>query len=257
MLRAAPYRLRRRAASLLRGVANLVFPPRCLACQEMVERTGTLCAACWPQMRWLRAPCCAACGLPFSHALGEGALCAACLARPSAASRWRAAIGYEGPGAALVARFKYQDGTSLAPVLAEWMQAAGREVLEGADLLIPVPLHWRRLLGRRYNQAGLLAAQIGRRAGIPVRMDLLRRTRHTVPQARLARAARQRNVRGLFAVVKARRALLQGSCVVLIDDVHTTGSTLEACARILKRAGAREVRCLTLARTLNDGMSGV
>lgn len=253
----AIYATRRRLASLLRAGVNLVFPPRCLACQEAVGQNGTLCAACWPRLRWLRAPHCARCGLPFAHTLGEGALCAGCLSAPSPVDRWRAALAYEGPVAELIGRFKYQDGTMLAPVLAEWMRQAGAELFDGADLLLPVPLHWRRLLGRRYNQAGLLASRLGALVGLPVRMDLLRRTRHTTPQARMSRAARRRNVRGLFAVPKQRKQALAGRCVVLIDDVHTTGSTLEACARVLKRAGAKEVRCLTLARTLNETMQGV
>ncbi len=253
----ANYAIPPRLASLARAGINLIFPPRCLACQEMVGQNGTLCADCWPKMRWLRAPHCARCGLPFGHALGEGAMCAGCLSAPSPVDFWRAALAYEGPAAELVARFKYQDGTMLAPVLAEWMRQAGAELLVGADLVVPVPLHWRRLFSRRYNQAGLLASRLGALCGLPVRTDLLRRTRHTQPQARMRRAERRRNVRGLFVVPPKNRAHLAGKCVVLIDDVHTTGSTLEACARMLKRAGAKEVRCLTLARTLNETMQGV
>jgi ComF family protein len=258
----APYAILRHLTSTLqrtvrasgRMAVDMLLPPRCLSCSEPLDRHGALCSECWPQMRWLRAPWCECCGLPFAHGLGQGALCGGCLAKAPKFASARSALAYDKGSNRMVARFKYQDATLLAPVLGEWMLRAGGEVLNGVEVIVPVPLHWRRLLWRRFNQAALLAGEIRRHTAIPLLANGLQRTRHTRPQASLTREQRKKNVRGLFRVRPSQRTALSGKIVLLVDDVHTTGATLEACSRALLRAGAKEVRCLTLARTLYDTM---
>jgi ComF family protein len=153
----------------------------------------------------------------------------------------------------LVLAFKHADRTQNAPAFAAWMARAGAELLDGADLIVPVPLHWTRLIARRFNQAALLARGLSKRTRIPFDPRLLVRTRRTRTQGDLTRSQRMRNVRGAFAVRANARSKLKGRTIVLVDDVMTTGATLEACAKALRRAGAKEVRVLALARVVRPG----
>jgi len=146
---------------------------------------------------------------------------------------------------------KYHDRTDLAPTMGRWMARAGTQLLDGADMLIPVPLHWRRAWRRRYNQSGALARVIERQSGVRLRTDLLQRVRATEQQVGLSRPQRASNVQGAFAVSAAGKAELQGRRVVLIDDVLTSGATLDACARALLRAKAAEVDVLVFARVVD------
>jgi ComF family protein len=236
----------------LEGALNLFFPPRCVACGGAVERAGTLCAACFAALHILGDPACARCGFPFEYDPGAGALCGACLEKEPPYARGWAVLRYDDAVAGFVARLKYADRTDLAPFCGRLMAAHGQRVLEGAEYLVPVPLHWRRMALRRYNQSLLLARCVARHTGIPLLADGMKRTRHTPPQASLTRRERLENVRGAFAVASRRRPQIAGRVVVLVDDVMTTGATLRACARALAQAKAAEVRILTLARRLRD-----
>jgi ComF family protein len=203
---------------------------------------------------FLGPPLCRGCGFPFELApaapAAEGALCAACHADPPAFDRARAVMAYDAGSRGLVLAFKHADRTEAAPPFARWMARAGAELLAEADVIAPVPLHRWRLLARRYNQAALLANQLGRLSGLPVVPDLLVRRRNTPSQGRLSAAGRSRNVAGAFAVHPRHAARVRGRCVLLVDDVLTTGATVAACTRVLRRAGAGQVDVLTLARVV-------
>ncbi len=244
-------RLARPALRGLDGLLDLVLPPQCLACGALTGGEGALCADCWQGMSFLAAPACAACGYPFELGVpGTDGLCGACIARPPAFDRARAALRYDDASRGLVIAFKHADRTHAAPAFARWMARAGAALLADADLIAPVPLHRRRLWMRRYNQAALLALALGRLAGKPCVPDLLLRIRPTPPQGRLGRRARARNVRRAFAPEPRRAALIAGRRVLLVDDVLTTGATVEEAARALTAAGARAVDVLTLARVV-------
>ncbi len=243
---------------LARRVLDALLPPRCLACGGGVDEPGRLCAGCWSSLRFLSAPLCRQCGYPFEvepvagqggDLLGE-ALCAACRRSPPAFDRARAALAYDAASKPLVLRFKHADRTDAAPAFALWMRQAAGELLRECDLVVPVPLHRRRLLRRRYNQAALLAARLARLGGKPHRPLVLQRRRATPSQGRLSRRRRRLNVAGAFAVPPAARPELKGRRVLLVDDVLTTGATLSACARTLKRAGAASVDAVVLARVV-------
>jgi ComF family protein len=234
-----------------RAVVDAVLPPRCLACGASVGEPDALCAPCWAAMTFFAPPWCAVCGLPFPHPMGEGAICAACAgARPSW-DRARAALRYDRHSRHLVLALKHGDRTHLAGALGRWMRRAGAELLDEADVVAPVPLHWTRLAARRFNQAALLAHAIHAAGGPPVAPDWLVRRRRTPSQGRLGPAARAKNVRGAFALRPG--CSVQGKRIVLIDDVLTTGATVEECARVLRRAGADRVGVLTLARSVRAG----
>jgi ComF family protein len=234
-----------------RAVVDGVLPPRCLACGLIVDEPDALCGPCWAAMTFFAPPWCAMCGLPFPHPMGENAVCADCARDRPSWDRARAVLRYDKHSRGLVLALKHGDHTHLARALGGWMRRAGAEVLDGADLILPVPLHWTRLFARRYNQAGLLAQAIRAAGGPPVAPDWLVRRRRTPSQGRLGAAARTRNVRGAFVLRPGRS--IRGKRVVIIDDVLTTGATVEECARVLRRSGAEFVGVLTLARALRAG----
>ena len=234
-----------------RAILDSVLPPRCLACGAIVDTPQTLCAPCWRGIIFFGQPWCVVCGLPFPHPQGEDAVCAECARETRSWDRARAVLRYDKNSRHLVLALKHGDRTHLAAAFGRWMHRVGGEVLSGADLLVPVPLHWTRLFQRRYNQAALLAQAISSAGGPPVAVDWLVRRRRTPPQGRLGPEARSRNVRAAFAIRPGRS--VAGKRVVIIDDVMTSGATLEECARVLRRAGAKSIGALTLARALRSG----
>ena len=234
--------LKQLAASAL----DLVFPPRCASCACMVASPGALCGACFAELSFITAPCCACCGLPFGFHLDEGALCGECIKDMPPFRLARAALQYDDRSRLQVLGLKFHDRTQFVPMMARLMKQAGAECFYGADALVPVPLHFRRLLRRGFNQSALLARALARDTGIRVHYRALVRRKYTPPQAGLTRAQRLDNVRGVF--IAHPRAQVRGKVLVLVDDVYTTGATVKACAKALLRAGAIEVRVLTLAR---------
>lgn len=233
---------------------NMLLPPRCLSCGETVAQTGALCAACWPNLQYITPPFCAGCGFPFAYDPGPGVFCGACIRETPPFDRARAVLRYDDASRDLVIAFKHGDRTDAAPAYGRWMTRAGAALLEDADFVVPVPLHRSRLLKRRYNQSAMLALAVGRESGTAVIPDLLVRTRKTPSQAGLGSAQRRRNVRGAFAIRESRSPLVKGGRVVLVDDVYTTGATVFACARVLRRGGAAAVDVLTLARVVRPSV---
>jgi ComF family protein len=237
---------------------DAVLPPLCLGCNDIVEAPGNLCAACWQRFSFVAPPYCERCGYPFAQDLGGAALCGACSAKPPRYRRARPALVYDDHSRRLILPFKHGDRTDIARACGRWMARAGAELLSGADLVTPVPLHWRRLLTRRYNQAQLLARTVVRETGkgsaVRLAPDLLRRRRWTGSQSGLRAEERRSNVRQAFDIHPRWRAALAGTTVLLIDDVLTTGATIEACVRTLQRGGARHVDVLTLARVVRPAI---
>ena len=232
------------------GLLDVLLPPRCLACRGAVDRQGLLCAACWRQISFITPPHCAVCGLPFGHDVGAEAICGQCLARPPRFDRARAAAVYDDGSRPLLLGFKLADRTEMAAALGGWLARAGAELLADADLIVPVPLHRWRLWRRRFNQSALLALKLGRESGIEVVPDLLMRKRATPTQRGLSAGERRRNVAGAFALRPVHTQRAQGARVLLIDDVLTTGATVEEAARVLRRAGVVRIDVLTLARVV-------
>jgi ComF family protein len=228
---------------------DIALPTQCVACREPVDGEG-VCAECWAKLSFIAKPYCPRLGIPFVYDPGPELLSMEAIANPPAYRRARAAVRYDDVARTLVHALKYQDRTDLAPTMGRWMARAGRELLDEADVLVPVPLHWRRAWGRRYNQSGALTREIGRQSGVKVATEALRRVRPTEQQIGLSRAQRAANVQGAFKVAPDRTADIQGRRVVLVDDVLTSGATTDACARALLRAKAAEVDVLVFARVV-------
>ncbi len=231
---------------------DLVFPPSCLACRKAVAATDALCATCWGAIRFIERPFCERLGTPFALDLGaEGLISPDAIANPPVYTRCRCVCHFdEGPARQLVHRLKYGDRLELAEAMGAWMARAGDELLAQADLLVPVPLHGMRLVRRRFNQAAVLAGAISARSGVPVDVESLRRDKATPPQVGLTRTQRALNVQGAFRVPPERRLSIEGRAVVLVDDVLTSGATINAAARALLRGGARRVDVLVFARVV-------
>jgi ComF family protein len=232
------------------SVLFVLLAPLCAACRRPLQAptSGPVCTDCWSALEPITPPICDGCGdpLPSWRLISvELSRCPRCRRRRGALDRGRAAGVYDGALRDILHAFKYDGRRTLAAPIARLMADAGHELLADADLVVPVPLHARRERSRGFNQARDLASRLGR----PV-ADALVRTRATPSQTDLPAARRHANVRGAFAVPPRRRDLFRGTVTVLVDDVSTTGATLEACARALKEAGAREVRALTAARVV-------
>ena len=230
---------------------NLLYPPSCLACHGATSAPDTLCTTCWRQVRFIERPYCERLGTPFAQDLGPGLLSPEAMADPPVWARARAVAGFdEGPARQLVYRLKYYDRMEIARPLGRWMARAGVELLEEADLLVPIPLHRVRLANRRFNQSMALASTISESCGVPVEALALERARRSPPQVGLSRIQRAANVQGAFRVPQDKRHLVEGRRIVLVDDVLTSGATSNAAARVLLRAGAAQVDLLVFARVI-------
>jgi ComF family protein len=232
-----------------------LLPPLCPATGIEVDAHGTVAADYWMSLRFIRKPFCEQCALPFPHDVGgaQGVLvCGACIENPPKFRRGRSALVYDDASRKIIVRYKHGDQLQAIHTLVPWMQTAGADVITDADVIIPVPLHRWRLLKRRYNQSALLARGLSQASLKPVCIDGLLRLKATPPQAKLNRKQRDDNMKGAFQVNPKRLAQVQGKTVLLLDDVLTTGATLNACADALYAAGATAVDVITVARVPKD-----
>jgi ComF family protein len=235
------------AHALARALADLAMPPLCLACHAPLADHDSLCSTCWRAITFLRPPLCDRLGIPLPYDIGGTAVSAAAIADPPVYDRARAVAAYDGTMRLLIHDLKFRDRHDARRLLGRWLTEAGGALLADADLLVPVPLYRFRLLARRFNQSAILAGEVARRSGVAMTPDGLVRVRRTASQVGLSREEREANVRGAFVVAPVAAARIPGRRVVVVDDVITTGATVSACARVLKRAGAARVDVLALA----------
>lgn len=231
---------------------DIIYPPVCIACRRATESHFALCPECWTKMRFIEKPYCDRLGTPFDIDFGQpGLLSPQALANPPVFSRARSVVRFDdGPARIIVYRLKYYDRLELARPVGRWMARAGAELLDDADLLAPVPMHRLRLIGRKHNQAAILAQAVSRETGVPACMNALERVKATPPQVGLSRTQRTTNLQGAFRIGENGKLAVLDKKIVLIDDVMTSGATANAAARALLRAGARRVDALTFARVV-------
>ncbi len=233
--------------------ADVLMPALCVSCHQPLATHDSLCAACWRNVRFLSHPLCDKLGIPLPFDPGGGPIVsAAAVADPPVYDRARAAMHFSGVGRELVHRFKYGDQHTPRWLFRRLLIHASRELAADCDVVMPVPLHHRRLWARRFNQSAILAGDLAVELDLDYWPQTLVRQRATAAQVGLTRDQRQRNLRGAFAVHADRTAEVFGRSVLLVDDVITTGTTAQACARVLKRAGARRVDVVALAMVTDD-----
>nr|WP_321455860.1 ComF family protein [uncultured Cohaesibacter sp.] len=236
-----------------RALQDLIIPPRCAGCGKIVQDANSLCGSCWADMEWIARPYCSVSGLPFAYDLGDSLVSPEVLANPPVYDKARSVAIFSRTARRLVHQLKYLDRTDLAVVMGRWMARAGADCLAAPEtLIVPVPLHRRRLWRRRYNQSALLAKAIADETGQIFMPELLKRTRHTRQQVGLSEEERRANVEGAFQLNLPDKLSLVGRTVVLVDDVWTTGATLEACCRVLRRANVAEICIITFARVVGS-----
>lgn len=235
-------------ASAAGGLVRAVLPPNCLVCGIPTTSEGTLCSNCWAGLRLIERPYCDKLALPFTYDLGRGTLSAEAIADPPPFERMRAVALFDGAARQLVHGLKYRDHLELVRWMAAWMVRAGGDVAADADVIVPVPLHWRRLWRRRFNQSAALANAIAAKTGRQAALDAVQRVRPTRNQVGLGEKARADNVRGAFRVDVDRRIEIAGKRVLIVDDVYTTGATMKAVTRALRGSGASAVDALVFAR---------
>lgn len=231
---------------LLHHISRGIYPPLCLSCSAETDTAG-LCAKCWRDTQFITGHACHCCGTPM---LGEpdGVPCDGCLRHPQAWSKGRAVAVYDGGARRIAMGLKHGDRLDMGPTLANWMVNAGREVLQDADIIAPVPLHWTRLLRRRYNQAVELSRHIASGCDLPHVPDLLTRTKRTSMQKDMTRDERFENQREALKVTDRFINHVKGKRIVIVDDVMTTGATLSACTEACISSGAANVNVLVFAR---------
>jgi ComF family protein len=236
-------------ADVLRACAvqalDFALPPRCPACGTIVGEVHSFCTDCWKQVEFLGDNGCSACGLPLQAT--DADQCGACLARPPRIARTRAAVAYDEISRGLAIRLKYGRKVAIARTMARYMAPLVRKEDSG-EILVPVPLHRTRLWRRGFNQSALVARELSRRLGLRSDPFLLRRLKRTPPLKGMSPLQRRKTVAGAFKVTDKEK--VAGKTIILVDDVLTTGSTAEACARALRRAGAARVELISWARVV-------
>jgi ComF family protein len=235
----------------LRPILDFALPPRCPGCGTVTLEPHRFCLDCWLRLSFLGPPCCVRCALPFDYESGADAECGRCIAEPPAFDRLRAAVAYGEVSRTVALKLKYGGRPGVAETIARFMERHLDP--DEAAILAPVPLHRWRIWRRGYNQSALIAAALARRTGREARLALIERVKATPPLRGLGPRERKEAVRGAFRVAAKHKAALKGRFVVLIDDVYTSGATANACARILRRAGAARVDILCWARVVRGG----
>jgi ComF family protein len=235
---------RKAALRLFRSVLDFALPPRCGGCGTIVDEVDSFCSGCWRDLDFLQGGC-LRCGLPLQAT--EAETCGRCLANPPRLDRIRSAVAYDDISRSIALRLKYGRRTALARTMSRYMRPLVTDLPSHA-VLVPVPLHRSRLWSRGFNQSALVARELSRSTGLPLSIDALKRVRATPSLKGMAMRQRRRTVAGAFRANPA--AELRGRTVILIDDVLTTGSTANACARVLKKAGAKRVDLISWARVI-------
>lgn len=230
---------------------RIILPPICLACRAPLGSYESLCVPCWSKITFIRAPICDVLGLPLPYAGPGRNVSAAALSEPPNFDRARAAAIFDGVMRDLIHDFKFHDRQEVRSLFSRWLAGAGEDLIAQADVLVPIPLTRSRLLWRKFNQSAMLAQDLARKSGKTYCPFGLVRIRRTKSQVGLSRAERRMNVKGAFRCPSEARAAIEGRNVVVVDDIITTGATVDAAAAVLKRAGARRVDILALAMVVD------
>jgi ComF family protein len=240
-------KIHRKIKAFSDAIKNILFPIRCINCSQFVDTKG-ICNSCWKQITWISDPKCKICGTPFDTDIYD--ICPSCLAHKPHFDQAMAVFEYNDASRNIVLGFKHNDRTYLAKQAAGWLWRSCDQHLHSVDLIIPVPIFfWKRLV-RKYNQSELLSLELSKLTKIAYAPDILLKTKNTTQQEGLSGNRRRKNVIGSFGVAEKHQQRLKNKRILLVDDVFTTGSTVDECAKVLKKHGAISVMVITLARVV-------
>ncbi len=232
----------------LKKLIDFILPQRCLLCGKVISSPDSLCLDCFDKISFITTPYCSRCGKPLMmEEKVHDFYCASCLKKKRSFRLCRSAIYYDDLSKKLLLDFKFADHIENRKLLSKWLYIAGKDIFDaGVDLIIPVPLHYTRLLKRKYNQSAMLAAELSKLIDVPVNYKVLKKIRYTLPQVHCNGQQRKKNIKDAFSITDNTQ--IKGKRIVIIDDVYTTGSTLKECTAVLKKSGAKSVDLLTVAR---------
>lgn len=236
---------------LFKKLLHILLPPQCVSCDQLLENTLGVCPSCWKKVTFISDPYCICCGMPFELDLEEDLICGECYRQKPFFDVCRSVVAYNKNSRSLIIKFKHSDALYLAPLFTRWLKAISVDLITSEALIVPVPLHWTRLFTRTYNQAAILARLLAIETKTQFLPTALKRKRRTSSQGGLSRKARIENVSGCFELNLKYQDIIRHKRVILIDDVFTTGATVNACAKVLKKAGAKKIIVLTLGRVIN------
>lgn len=234
---------------ILRIITDIIFPAKCIVCNALSTSDLLLCASCWKEIEFITEPGCSACGFPFDFDMGADALCVSCVKSRPYFDRAFAAFRYTTSSKAFVYKLKYQDQLYIAAFFARFITNKLRNFYE-YRIVIPVPMHRNKLRKRLYNQSAILARQVAKTLRLDYFPNILIKTKDTIAQSKLNRERRKQNIVNSFAVLEDYKNIIKGHNVILIDDVYTTGATVNECSKILKKAGCKKILVVTMARVV-------
>ncbi|WP_395462759.1 double zinc ribbon domain-containing protein [Wolbachia endosymbiont of Cantharis cryptica] len=231
---------------LLKKATNLIFPNVCVSCECIIDKNYDLCSECNKKINFLTKHYCNVCGAVISDNIYT---CGKCITNPPPFEVLRSVFAYDQHSRNMIINFKFFDNLNYVKTYAKWMYQANHDMFQNAEVIIPIPLHKMRLFKRKYNQAALLAKELSKLSNLLYTSFAIKRLRHTTPQAGLSLKQREKNLKKAFKI--SNREIIKNKIVILVDDVVTTGATVRSCSQEILNSGAREVRVLSLARTVN------
>jgi len=229
-------------------ILNFLLPPHCPICHEKVIEPHAICGMCFSKLHFIGDNVCSVCGAPLP--LKGSKICGQCLQKKPAFNKAKSTLIYNETSKKLILPFKHSDHLELAPLIAKWMILCGKDLIQNRDIIMPVPLHKRRLFKRKYNQSAILSKIIAKQFCKDYQPSILQRIKNTPTQGHLNFKMRQKNIKGVFSVVNSNK--ITDKKILLIDDVYTSGATLNECAKVLIKSGAKQVDCLTFCRAGNQ-----
>lgn len=232
---------------ILKILIDLIYPPTCISCKKPTHDHGTLCTDCWNEIDFISSPNCTICSTPMPHSSASPLICGTCLNSPPNYHRARSLFSYDENSKRIITRLKYYDKTHIAKHVSQWLYNRQQDFICESELIIPVPLHKKRLNSRKFNQSTLIAKHLSKKTNIPFIADALIRTKNSTPQTNLTFKQRTKNLNNCF--IQNPKRNIQNKRVLLVDDVITTGTTVYQCTKTLLKAGAKEVNVLTVAKT--------
>lgn len=239
--------------NFLTKLLKLIFPPKCVLCGKIIEDDDTLCHDCWSKVKFIERPYCSKCSTPLEFCVSGDDICIPCLVNKPLFIKSRSAVIYDEEVSKIIFNFKFHDKTYLKRFIGKCMFRASADIIDNIDILIPIPLHKKRLIFRKYNQSLLLANEIAKLSNKKVIHDFLCKTKHTVPQASLKQADRKKNLKNKFIINKKYLKnidVYKNLNFAIIDDVMTTGSTINECIKVLNKSGIKNVYSITFAKTV-------